>query len=95
MSTSRAAFSLEPNKWSLAPFKEEAVSHLIFRYAAAPNTSSTTAMTVTVMAAMLPAEERPRRDSEVACLVISASTVPTHVSSERKKLFASDHGSQN
>lgn len=50
----KTAFSLEPQKWNPILFKEEEATHLIFRYAAAPNTSNTTAMTVTVMAAMLP-----------------------------------------
>lgn len=61
----KTAFSLEPQKWNPVLFKEEEATHLIFRYAAAPNTSNTTAMTVTVMAAMLPVkEERPRKDNE-------------------------------
>lgn len=61
----KTAFSLEPHKRTPVLFKEEGMTHLIFRYAAPPNTSNTTAMTVTVMAAMLPVKgERPRKDNE-------------------------------
>lgn len=63
------AFILEPQR-NLALFKKEGVSHLIFRYAAAPNTNTTTAMTVTVMAAILPVRKRPRKDNERVSLVI-------------------------
>lgn len=65
----KTAFILEPHG-NLALFKKEGVSHLIFRYAAAPNTNNTTAMTVTVMAAILPVREGPRKDNGRVSLVI-------------------------
>ena len=51
-----SAWSL--TNWNSILYEEEGVSYLIFRYAATPNTSNTTAMTVTVMAAMLPGKEQ-------------------------------------
>lgn len=64
------------------------MSHLIFRYAAAPNTNNTTAMTVTVMAAILPVkEERPRKDREGASSVIVECTALNLVSSGRGKVY--------
>lgn len=44
--------------------KKSKVPHLIFRNAATPNTNNTTAMTVTVMAAMLPVKEEGHRKDE-------------------------------
>lgn len=63
----------QPSSWSLIGillFSRRKESHLIFRYAAAPNTTNTTAMTVTVMAAILPVRKRPRKDNERVSLVI-------------------------
>lgn len=65
----KTAFILEPHR-NPALFRKEGVSHLIFRYAAAPNTNNTTAMTVTVMAAILPVRKRPKKDNKRVSLMI-------------------------
>lgn len=74
----KTAFALDSNKWNLVFSKEEGVSYLIFRYAAAPNTNNTTAMTVTVMAAILPVKEKKtRKDNETVNFLTSEYIIPT------------------
>lgn len=49
--------------------------HLIFRYAATPNTSNTTAMTVTVMAATLPMKEESTGEEKTPREVIQFEAI--------------------